>query len=333
MTTVQLVGIAVAAIVVLILVIVLVFTRHRGEAQDAPPATAAPGRGSFLDEAPQDSFAGLGKAEQPVEEVTIDPAVEREARRAEESARTAAAQARTAPSDVPDHPAPANVPPQHARGGLGLDWGPSGSDPGHFAPAAAATAGAAAAADSHPGEPGAAGEMPAVAPPVKAPAPPAQEPSAPAQTTPSLESGGHASPESARPAEGGSVAPEAAPESDAGSRMVPLSSIIVTTSRKMVDVQDPEVRRMLTDLVKFEIDQATQFRRDGQTIDAVLQLTEAEKISRRSRHGGRGPAHPPDDAGDPGGLTPKRGALVRQRLQRGRNAPAAPQEGVVAGAG
>jgi hypothetical protein len=62
--------------------------------------------------------------------------------------------------------------------------------------------------------------------------------------------------------------------------MVPLSSIIVTTSRKMVDVQDPEVRRMLTDLVKFEIDQATQFRRDGQTIDAVLQLTEAEKISR-----------------------------------------------------
>jgi len=62
--------------------------------------------------------------------------------------------------------------------------------------------------------------------------------------------------------------------------MVPLSSIIVTTSRKMVDVQDPEVRRMLTDLVKFEIDQATQFKRDGQTIDAVLQLTEAEKISR-----------------------------------------------------
>jgi hypothetical protein len=48
----------------------------------------------------------------------------------------------------------------------------------------------------------------------------------------------------------------------------------------MVDVHDPEVRRMLTDLVKFEIDQATQFSRDGQTIDAVLQLTEAEKISR-----------------------------------------------------
>ena len=262
MTTVQIVGIAIAAVVVLILVVVLVLTRHRGEAQDAP-ATAAPHRGSFLDDAPQDSFAGLGKAEQPVEDVTVDPAVEREARRAEEASRTVAAQARPAPSDVPEHPAPANVPPQHARGGLGLDWGPSGSDLGHIAPAAGA-------ADSHPGEPGAAGEMPAAPPPVKAPA----------QTTPSPESGGHASPESARPAEGGSVAPEAAPESDAGGRMVPLSSIIVTTSRKMVDVQDPEVRRMLTDLVKFEIDQATQFRRDGQTIDAVLQLTEAEKISR-----------------------------------------------------
>ena len=61
---------------------------------------------------------------------------------------------------------------------------------------------------------------------------------------------------------------------------MPLSDIIVTTSSKMVDLQDPEVRRMLTDLVKYEIDQATHYRQQGQTIDAVLQLTEAEKISR-----------------------------------------------------
>ncbi len=202
MTTVQIVGIAVAAGVVLILVVALVLTRHRGETGEASQASPGP-RGSFLDEAPQDSFAGLGKAEQPVEDVTVDPGLEREARRADEAAQAAAAPAR-----------------------------------------------------------------------------PAEEPPAPAPTSPSPESGGHASPESARPAEGGSAAPEAAPEPDAGGRMVPLSSIIVTTSRKMVDIQDPEVRRMLTDLVKFEIDQATQFRRDGQTIDAVLQLTEAEKISR-----------------------------------------------------
>jgi hypothetical protein len=268
MTTVQIVGIAVAAVVVLILVVALVLTRRRGDADEAPPAPPEePKRGSFLDEAPQDTFSGLGKAEQPVEEVTIDPAVDREARRAAEAERAAAAQA---------PPAPAAEPPRRRDGGLGLDWGPSGSDVGAFTPAetpaasgttapAAAVSGAVAAEASRHKEAEVTGEMPAA-------------PAAPPSPLP--ESGGHASPESARPAEGGSVAPEAAPESDAGGRMVPLSSIIVTTSRKMVDVQDPEVRRMLTDLVKFEIDQATQFRRDGQTIDAVLQLTEAEKISR-----------------------------------------------------
>ncbi len=217
MTTVQIVGIAVAAAVVLILVIALILTRHRGDTGEAPQKPQGASGVSFLDEAPQDTFAGLGKAEQPVEDVTIDPGAEREARRAAEVAST---------------------PPNEAE---------------------------------------VTGEMPAMAEPPVA-AEPAPTATAPVQPIP--ESGGHVSPESARPAEGGSVAPEAAPESDAGGHMVPLSSIIVTTSRKMVDVQDPEVRRMLTDLVKFEIDQATQFRRDGQTIDAVLQLTEAEKISR-----------------------------------------------------
>jgi hypothetical protein len=104
------------------------------------------------------------------------------------------------------------------------------------------------------------------------------------ETTPSFitESGASADePAPARPAEGGSAASkEAASESDAGGRRVPLSDIIVTTSSKMVDLHDPEVRRMLTDLVKYEIDQATHYREQGQTIDAVLQLTEAEKISR-----------------------------------------------------
>ncbi len=48
----------------------------------------------------------------------------------------------------------------------------------------------------------------------------------------------------------------------------------------MVDLDDPDVRRMLTEMVTFEIDQAAEFRKQGQTIDAVLQLTEAEKVSR-----------------------------------------------------
>jgi hypothetical protein len=84
------------------------------------------------------------------------------------------------------------------------------------------------------------------------------------------------------PAEGKT---EAAPgvqsaPSGSASRLVPLSDIIVTTSNKMVDLEDAEVRRMLADLVTFEIDQASEFRRQGQTIDAILQLTEAEKVSR-----------------------------------------------------
>jgi len=74
-------------------------------------------------------------------------------------------------------------------------------------------------------------------------------------------------------------AAEIAPEPRAP-RMVPLSDIIVTTSRKTVDLDDPEVRRMLTELVRYEIDQAAEFSAAGQSVDAVLQLTEAEKVSR-----------------------------------------------------
>ncbi len=62
-------------------------------------------------------------------------------------------------------------------------------------------------------------------------------------------------------------------------RMIPLSDVIVTTSSKLVDLQDPDVRRMLTDLVRLEVDQAIEYRRRGQTVDAIMQLAEAEKIS------------------------------------------------------
>jgi hypothetical protein len=60
--------------------------------------------------------------------------------------------------------------------------------------------------------------------------------------------------------------------------LIPLSDIIVTTSDKLVDLADAEVRRMLKELVGYEIDQAAQFKAAGQNVDAVLQLTEAEKI-------------------------------------------------------
>ena len=69
-----------------------------------------------------------------------------------------------------------------------------------------------------------------------------------------------------------------APAVQSPKHMVPLSDIIVTTSNKMVDLEDPEVRRMLKDLASYEIDQAAHSRQLGQDLDAVLQLTEAEKI-------------------------------------------------------
>ena len=213
MTTVQIVSIVVAAAIVLLLIIALLVTRRRGSASEEPPAVTS--HASFLDDAPQDSLSALGKAEQPMEEVTIDPGVHRQGRPADENA-------------VPAPPVAAAAEESEGNA-LGLDWGP------WSATLAADTSAAAAGAAAEP----------------------------------------------ARPAEGGSAASEeAAPESGPGGRRVPLSDIIVTTSSKMVDLQDPEVRRMLTDLVKYEIDQATHYRQQGQTIDAVLQLTEAEKISR-----------------------------------------------------
>lgn len=222
MTTVQIVGIVVAAAIVLLLIIALLMTRRRGSASKDPAAVTP--HASFLDDAPQDTLSALGKAEQPMEDVTIDPGVHREGRPADENA-------------VPAPPVAAGT-EERERAALGLDWGLWGE-----AEEAGAAASAAAADDETTGE------LPDEPPP-------------------------------ARPAEGGSAASEeAAPEPDPDGRRVPLSDIIVTTSNKMVDLQDPEVRRMLTDLVKYEIDQATHYRQQGQTIDAVLQLTEAEKIS------------------------------------------------------
>jgi hypothetical protein len=224
MTTVQIVGIAVASAVVVLLVIALLVTRRRGG--DTKAAAPTP-KGSFLDDAPQDTLSRLGHAEQPVEDVTVDPAVRR--------AQEAAAAADQAPA------------PRGEDQGLRLDWGPSGSDDLHPRPQATANA-------------------PASPAPIDA------------QTTGAVPDAG-AEAADARPSSvTKSDAQATAPRAEGG--LVPLSDIIVTTSSKMVDLQDPEVRRMLTDLVKFEIDQATQFRAEGQTIDAILQLTEAEKISR-----------------------------------------------------
>ena len=231
-------------------------SRRRTRARARPPSSTR---------RPQDTFSGLGKAEHPVEDITLDPALERAAAARREAATTQAAPATEAAAQVDAEPAQRDRQPQ--PGGLGLDWGPDLS---------VRTTGF----DAGPPEPRAAGDdeitgelRPDDAAAIQAQhAPPAPEGKSDGQA---------AATQPARPAEGGSAAGEvAAEESGSGGHLVALSEIIVTTSSKKVDLEDPDVRRMLTDLVTFEIDQAAEFRRQGQSIDAILQLTEAEKVSR-----------------------------------------------------
>lgn len=238
MSTIQIVGIAVAAVIVALLVIALIVTRKSG-ADQVSGADESAVDGSFLDSAPTDTLAKLGRAEH-VRAPARDP-------------RDAAGRAATPPATIVRT---ATGVASGTSGGLGLDWDNSGGR---------------AAAPAAPDETETTGEMPAVAvsaeqeePDVAAPAAP--EP--PALTQPA----GGASP--------AADVSDGAGEPEPSDTLVPLSSIIVTTSTKMVDLKDPEIRRMLTDLVTFEIDQATQFREQGRSIDAVLQLTEAEKICR-----------------------------------------------------
>ncbi len=215
MSTIQIVGIAAAAVVVLLLVIALVVTRKSGgdEAGEAGEVDAGV---SFLDSAPSDTLAKLGR---------------------------------------PEH---ADPPAVAGDGDPGLDWDLS-------------AAAAAAPEPTTPDETETTGELPIVVPDA---AEAAEEQTADPAATESEA----AEPEEPPAEPDAPAATEPAPAKPTSDNLVPLSSIIVTTSTKMVDLDDPEIRRMLTDLVTFEMDQATQFRQQGQTIDAVLQLTEAEKV-------------------------------------------------------
>ena len=58
-----------------------------------------------------------------------------------------------------------------------------------------------------------------------------------------------------------------------------LSDIIVTSGSDEVDLADPDVRELLTQLVDDEIALARTCQAQGQALDAILQLTEAEKAS------------------------------------------------------
>jgi hypothetical protein len=57
----------------------------------------------------------------------------------------------------------------------------------------------------------------------------------------------------------------------------PLSDVIVTSGSGQVDLADPDVRALLVSLVDDELALAGAYRDQGQTLDAILQLNEAEK--------------------------------------------------------
>jgi hypothetical protein len=249
MSTIQIVGIAVAAVIVLLLVVALLVTRKGGGEEG--DAQTTPEHSSFLDSPPSDTLSKLGTPEHVPS--------------------SAAAEEPPSPPAVPPGIVRTATGVASAAGGLGLDW--------DHAEQAAPEATAAGESEST-------GEMPAVAGPAGGPAPEAEAtvqaasgPEAPPESGVAEEAPAEAEAEAETPLEA-DVANETAATEAESDRLVPLSSIIVTTSTKMVDLDDPEIRRMLTDLVTFEIDQATQFREQGQSIDAVLQLTEAEKICR-----------------------------------------------------
>ena len=237
MTTVQIVGIAVA-------VAVGAAARHRlcsspRRRRTTPAADQARAGGSFLDEAPQDTFAGLGKAEQPVEDITLDPGACERAAEAGQQPRSRAGRARRAAPAAAGRPRPrlGPGPERRATGAGAVRQRPPGATD------ARPTSRAGRDRDHRRAAAGRRGRDRAA-------------------STPPLPPRGRAAtrrpPEPARPAEGGPAAGARRPRSPApASRLVPLSDIIVTTSGKMVDLEDPEVRRMLTELVTFEIDQAT----------------------------------------------------------------------------
>ncbi len=271
---------AAAAVVVLVLVVVLVSRRRKAGAADDQAA------GSFLGSRPQDTFAGLGEPETPAETAddefrldwghTGEGVAATNAPVAPPGEGTAAQENEPVGPDENEAPAaddgePAS--PDESEPSAADESEPSAADEGEPSGPTADEA-AARGADEPTGDAGQDVSATAAGSPAAAAEHDAVADAEGQMPTPPV---GH---EAVADVEAAPEAPGEPPTAPRARRMVPLSNIIVTTSRKMVDLDDPEVRRMLTELVRYEIDQASEFSAAGQTVDAILQLTEAEKVSR-----------------------------------------------------
>ena len=265
MSTIQLIGLAVAIVVLIVLIVTLVVTRGRGDAKAAETPTSAGSMpspatapGSIFDETPRDELAQLGKA------VETPPALSGAAAPvAADVAMAGAGPAAAGAAAVADEPP--------ADGGV-LEVGELErvAPPTAEAVETVAEAGVAGLEEAEPKEPEPAAETPSAeeAPPgmVEAVSAVEETPSAIEEPSPAVEEPSVAE-EPPTPAEGATGAA-------AG---VALSDIIVTTNQQQIDLDDPEVRRLIKDLIEDEIELAQQYKVQGQTVDAVLQLTEAEK--------------------------------------------------------
>jgi len=255
MTNIQIFGIAVAVVILVVLVIVLIVTRGKSTVADQPSRPPVIGEqaasttgGSFLDEAPRDEFAKLGKP-------TVAPSEPAANQVAEQAIATeAAATAETAPESEPPKSEPLS------------------SEAAQSEPLSSEAAQTQAAATGE------------VAPKVAHDEATSASLAEPSTTAPAL-----AEPSTTAPAADQALAAEQQPaasveteepnsrETTSDSKGVPLSDVIVTTNQQKVDLEDPEVRRLLKDLIEYEIQLAQQYKGQGQTLDAILQLTEAEK--------------------------------------------------------
>jgi hypothetical protein len=283
MSTVQVAGIAIAAVILIVLVISLVITRRKdsGPKQTRQPEQPlAENAGSLFDEAPRDGLHMLGKRD-----VAAPP---EEPQPQWSPAAVAAVAEEAAPVELVAAVEPAPQAPEETTGEIPVV---------QAAEPFAVTAALDAAAETAPG-------AEAVAPIAETEMAPSE---AAGETVPIAEADARvaepvaaiaeetnpatSSPVAEQPAEDQAEAPpvDEAPSAEdaaagdaaaAESRMVRLSDIIVTTNEQQVDLADPEVRRMLKDLMQDEIDLAAQYRELGQNIDAVLQLTEAQRICR-----------------------------------------------------
>jgi hypothetical protein len=271
MSTVQIMGIAIAVVIVIALVVSLLLTRGKGAGRgaDAAPPIDVRDTSSFFDEKPRDELEKLaGGRPEPAPVAPVAAPVLA-------AAPIVLAAAPIVPTDAPDaQPLGADTPAQ--SGG-----GPTDEARG-AGPADVADAGS---VDGRglwwPGQDAA--EEPAGAPDLRWPlAEPAATVVLESAATEDLASPPGTSDPVAAQAEvpaAGDAGEEAAPPAQSGARLVALADIIVTTNRQVVDLDDSDVRRMLRDLMNYEISMAEQYHKLGQDLDAALQLQEALRIS------------------------------------------------------